>query len=231
MWHPSFTSVHGKGDTRIQFLFSFCAYSAIYALSILWSHVDISIAVFIQSCQKLHLQWGFCLPFSLWRSNNQAHCNHKLKVKMSILLFGLSCQSVTIQNEGIHYVAVIKYQRMYFHALTKTFNIITIYTIHVSVVQLNVSWLIYWDHIMTKPPACVNNISLVWTCTDKSYNSIALPNSGTLSLSCHPGMICKYPISFYQICKYHLKYIFYSLILSDCSIFYKPVSPSITGQM
>ena len=55
--------------------------------------------------------------------------------------------------------------------------IMTNYTIFVYVVQLNVLADLL-DHIMTQPPVCVNNISWFWTCPDKSYNSIVLPNSG-----------------------------------------------------
>ena len=57
------------------------------SLSLLWDHVDIFMVLFICSCHRPNVQWGFCLPFPRWKSNNQSHCNLKLKVKMSILLF------------------------------------------------------------------------------------------------------------------------------------------------
>ena len=49
--------------------------------------------------------------------------------------------------------------------------IMTINTIHVSVVQLNVLWLIYLGHIMIQPPVCVNNISWV-ECVLKSSTKL-----------------------------------------------------------
>ena len=51
------------------------------------------------------------------------------------------------------------------------------------------------------------------------------------SLSCHSCMICKHHGSFYQVYKYHLEDISYSLVLSHGRMFYKPASPSTTGQM
>ena len=86
------------------------------------------------------------------------------KVKMSILLFGLPCWSLTIKNVGIHYASIHKIPEdvlpcfdweaanIIFHAHL----IMMIYIIHVSVVQLNVLWLIYLDHITTQSPVCVN---------------------------------------------------------------------------
>ena len=95
--------------------------------------------------------------FSRWRYSSQSHCKLKLIVKRSILLFGLSCWSPAVQNVGIHYAGVHKIPEdvppcfdwevanIIFHAHL----IMTIYTIPVSIIQLNVSWLIYLDHIMT----------------------------------------------------------------------------------
>ena len=150
------------------------------SLFLLWALVDIC------SCHSLNVQWGFCFLFSRWKSSNQSHCNLKSKVKMSIPLFGLPCWSLAVQNVGIHYPDAQKISEdvlphfdwgahnIIFHAhLIKT-----IYIIHISIIQLNVLYLIYLDHIMTQSPVHMNNISWVWICTDKSYHSIVLPNSG-----------------------------------------------------
>ena len=154
--------------------------------SLLLVHVDIFMVVFICSCHRPNVHWGFCLPFSWWKSSNQSHCNLKSKVKISILLFGLPCCSLAIWNVGIHYAGVHKVPEdvlpyfdwevanIIFHAHL----IMMIYSIHVSVVQLNVLWLIYLDHITTQSPVCVNIISWIWIPIDKSYNSIVLPTSG-----------------------------------------------------
>ena len=94
--------------------------------------------------------------------------------------------SLTIQNVGIHCAGVHKIPDdvlscFHWEAANIRFQvhvITVIYTIHVSVVQLNILWLIYLDHIMSQSPVCVNNIFWVWICTDKVYNSTVLPNSG-----------------------------------------------------
>ena len=44
-------------------------------------------------------------------------------------------------------------------------------------------------------------------------------------------MICKPSESLYEIYKYHLEDILHSLVFFHCSMFYKPASASITGQM
>ena len=146
--------------------------------------MDIFMAIFICSCHRPSVQWGFCLPFSIWKSNNHSHCNHKSKVKHTF--FGLPSWSLAVQNVGIHYAGVHKlpedvlpcFDWEVANIIFHVHFIMMIYTIHVSVVHLNVWWLIYLDHITTQSPVCMNNISLVWICTDKSYNSIVWPNSG-----------------------------------------------------
>ena len=155
-------------------------------LSLLWTHVDIFMAIFICSCHRPNVQWGFCLHFSRWKSSNQSYFNLKSTVRISILLFGLPCRSLAVQNVGIHYAGIHKipedalpcFDWEVANIIFQAYLIMMIYTISISVIQLNVLWLIYLDHIMTQSPVCVNNISWVWICIDKFYNSIVLPNSG-----------------------------------------------------
>ena len=182
-----FTQVYIAKVTLVYSFFPYLLHTVPFtSLSLLWAHVDIFMVIFICSCHRPNVQWGFCLPFSRWKSSNQFHCNLKLKVKMSIFHFGLPCWSLAVQNVGIHYAAVHKipedvlpcFDWEVANIIFHVHLIMTIYTIHVSIIQLNVLWLIYLDHIMTQSPVCVNNISWVWICTDKSYSSIVLPNSG-----------------------------------------------------
>ena len=112
------------------------------SLSLLWGHVDIFMVIFICSCYRPNVEWGFCLPFSKWKSNNQSNCNLKSKVKKNILLFVLPCWSLAVQNEAFTMLVFTKYQRMYFHALTEKWpTSYFIYIFHDSVV----SWMFVAD--------------------------------------------------------------------------------------
>ena len=75
---------------------------------LLWAHVEIFMVIFICGTHRPNVQWSFCLPVSRWKSNNQFQCNLKLKVKMSILLFGFPHWSLAVQNVGTHYADVHK---------------------------------------------------------------------------------------------------------------------------
>ena len=115
-----FTQVYNAKMTLIYNFFPQLLHTVLFAsLSFHWANVDIFMVVFICSCHRPNAQWGFHLPFSWWLLSNQSHCNLKSKVKMSILPLGLTCWNPTIQNVGIHYAGVQKYQRMYFHTLTE----------------------------------------------------------------------------------------------------------------
>ena len=181
-----FTQVYIAKMTLLYSFFPYVLHTVPFtSLSLLFAHVDIFMVVFICNCHRPSVQSGFCHPFSWWKSSNQSHCNLKLKVKMSILLFCLPCWILTMQNVCIHYAGVHKipedvlpcFDWEVANIIFYVHLIMTIYTIHVSVVQLNVLWVIYLDRIATQSPVCVN-ISWVWICLDKSYNSIVLPNSG-----------------------------------------------------
>ena len=185
MLHPSWQHLHVKVTSIHSFFANFLHTVAFTSLPFLWTHADIFMVVFICSCHRYHVQWGFCLPFSWLKSRNQSHCNVKMKIKVGILLIGLSCWSITMENEGMHYAGVHKIPDdvlpcFVWEAANITFHvqfIMMINTFHVSVVQVNVLCLICFNHIMTKPSVCVN-ISWVWICAVKSYNSIVLPDNG-----------------------------------------------------
>ena len=93
---------------------------------------------------------------------------------MSILLL-VFFSSPTIQNVGIHYAGTNKIPEdvlpcfkwevanIIFHAHL----IMMVYTIHMSVVQLNVLWLINFDQITIQSPVYVNNISWISLHIDK----------------------------------------------------------------
>ena len=162
------------------------------------------------------------------------------KSRWAYCLFVLPCWSLAVQNVGAFTMLVFtKYQRMYFHALTEKWP--TSYFMCIWSWQSTpfmyllyswmLLWLIYLDHIMTQSPVCVNNISWVWICTWQVLQFYCLAKQWPPSLSCHPGMICKHHRSFYQVYEYPLEDTSYSLILSHCSMFYKPASPSVTEQM
>ena len=131
-----------------------------------------------------------------------------------------------------------KYQRMYFYTFdSKVAKIIfhmkvimMIQTIHVSVVQLNVlcwlTWITLWTKLLSVWTAFLR-FNFYWHFLQFYWLTKQWPPS----LSWHPDMICKPPRSFKQIYEYHLEDISYLLKLTNCSMFYKPVSPSITGQM
>ena len=139
-----FTQVYAVKKTPTHFLSSFAVYSAIYISFPFQAKLDIFLDAFSCNSPWPNLQWGFCPPFSWWKSRNPSQCNLKLKVKISKFILWLSWWSFIIQDVGIHHAGVKKYHRTYL----KTFDlemanlfhaqlIITIYAIHVSVVQLN----------------------------------------------------------------------------------------------
>ena len=104
-----FTQVYIAKVTSIYNFFPHLLYTLPFTyLSLLWGLVDIFMAIFIWSCHRPNVQWGFCLPFSRWKSSNQSHFNLKSKIKISILLFGLPYQSLAVQNVGIHHAGVHK---------------------------------------------------------------------------------------------------------------------------
>ena len=158
---------------------------------------------------------------------------------MSMLLFGLLCWSLAAQNIGIHYAGVHKipedglpcFDWEMANIIFHVHLIMTIYTILVSIIQLNVLWLIYLDHIMTPSPVCVNNISWVWISTKKSYNSIVLPNSGHKVLAAimvwfvnTTDHSTRFPSILWKILLIHS-------YCPHCNMLYKPASPSATEQM
>ena len=144
------------------------------------------MAIFICSCNRPSAPWSFCLPFSRWRSSIQCHCNLKAKAKISILLFGLPCWSLAVQNVSIHYAGVHKIPGdvlpCFDWEAANIMNICTFdhYDLHHSCICYTVECFmadLLGSHYNLLP-VCVNNISWVWICTDKFYNSIVLPNSG-----------------------------------------------------
>ena len=86
-----FTQVYIAKMTPIYSFFSRLLHTVPFtSLSLLWVHVDIFMVIFISSCHIPNVQWGFCLPFSRWKSSNQSHSNLKLKVMMNILPFWIA---------------------------------------------------------------------------------------------------------------------------------------------
>ena len=180
-----FTQIYITQVTSIYSFFPHLLHTVPFtSLSLLWVNVDIFIVVFIYSCHDTYVQWGFCLLFSWWQSSKQFNCNLESEVKMTLLLFFVEvlwykcghllcwclqndrgCTSMLwLRNSQHHISCVVDHDDLH---------------LHVSVVWLNVLWLIYLDHITTQSPVCVKkNISWVWIWTDKSYKSIFLPNSG-----------------------------------------------------
>ena len=144
---------------------------------------------------------------------------------MSILLFGLPCWSITIQNVCIHYAGVNKIP----DDVLPYFD----WEVANSIFMCLWSWQstpcfvadLLWS-LTTQSPVCVNNdLNLYW----QDLQFYCLSQQWPPSLSCHPDMICKHHSSFYQVYKYLMEDTSYSLILSHCSMFYKPASPSKTG--
>ena len=142
-----FTQLYGAKVTPICSFFPHLLYTVPFtSLSLLWGPVDIFMVVFICSCHRPHVHWGFCLPSFWWKSSNQSHCNFKSYVKMNILLCDLACWSLTMQNVDIFYTGVHKMledvlpcsdweiANIIFHEQLT----MTVCTIHVSAVQLNI---------------------------------------------------------------------------------------------
>ena len=178
-----FTQVYIAKATSIYSFFPHLLHTVPFtSLPLLWAHVDIFMFIFICSCHRPNVQWGFCLCFSRWKSSNQSQCNLKSKVKMSILLFGLPCWSLAVQNVGIHYARVHKIPEdvlpcfdwevadIIFHVHL----IMMTYMIHLSIIQLNVCG---WFTRITLWP---NHLS-VWT-TFLGFEFIL--TSLTILLSC-----------------------------------------------
>ena len=135
--------------------------------------------IFICSCHRPNVQWGFCLPFSKWKSSNQSHCNLKSNVMMNILIFGLTCWSLAVQNVDIHYAGV-KYQRIYLmlwlrsgqHHISCAFDHDDLQ--HSWMFCGWFTWITLWPNLMSVWTTFLR----FWICNVKSYNSIVLPNSG-----------------------------------------------------
>ena len=104
-----FTQVYIEKVTPIYSFFPHLLHTVPFtSFSLLWAHVDVFMVIFICSCHRPYVQWGFCLPFTGWKSSNQSHCNLKSKVRISIFPFGLPCWSLSVQNVSIHYAGVHK---------------------------------------------------------------------------------------------------------------------------
>ena len=220
------------------------------------AYVDIFMVIFVYSCHRPNVQLGSCLPFSRWKSSNQSHCNLKSEVKISLILFGLPGWSLVGQNVGIHYAGGVHkipedvLPCFGWHVGNIIFHvhlIMMIYTIHVSVVQLNILWLdwkenkilILYQYIFSNiglthsdPLCCLCEqhflgLNLYW----QVLQFYCIAKQWTPTLSCHPGMIHKHYRSFYQAYEYPLEDTSYSVILSHCSMFYKSAGPLITEQM
>ena len=170
-----FTQVYIAKVTPIYSFFPHLLHTVPFtSLSLLWAHVDIFMVIFICSCHRPNVQWGFCLHFG--DENSAINPTAISGQKSRWTYFFLVC---------LVEVVFTKYQRMYFHALTEKQP--TSYFIHIwswwstPFMYLLYCWMFCtWftlDHIMTHSPVCVN-ISWVLICTDKSYNSIVLPYTG-----------------------------------------------------
>ena len=140
-----FTQVYITKVTPIQFLCSFAAYNAIYISFLSLSPCQHFHGCFICYCHRLLCTVGFLLSFFLIKIQQSFPLQSRVKSMMNILPFRFSWWSLTIQNVGIHYAGVHKIPEMHFHALTDKSStlyfmqlIMTIYTIHMSLVQLNV---------------------------------------------------------------------------------------------
>ena len=71
-----FTQVHIAETKPIYSFFPHLLHTVPFTfLSLLWAHASIFMAIFICSCHRPNVQWGFCLPFPRWKSSNQSHCN------------------------------------------------------------------------------------------------------------------------------------------------------------
>ena len=229
-----YTSVHCKGDIHIQFLSSFTAYSAIYisfpSLSPCghfhgYFHLQLSqtqcTVGLLPSFFKMKIQQPIPLQsqvksqdehtpfwFAFFKSCSKK-CRHSLcwcsqntrRCTSMLYWHHISC---TFDHDNLHH-SCIYYTVEYFvaHLLALHYDPISCLCKHF--LDLNLYWQVLQFYCLAKqwPP----------------------------SLSCDPGMICKHHRSFYQVYKYPLKDTSYSLVLSHCSMFYKPASPSVTEQM
>ena len=173
------------------------------------------------------------------KSSNQSHCNLKSEVKMSILLFGLTCWSLAAQNLGIHFAGVHKIPEdvlPHFDWEVAQHHILCTFAhddLHHSCICCAVECFVadllgsHYDPISCLCEQHFMGLILYW----QVLQFYCLAKQWPPSLSCHPGMIYKHHRSFYQVYKYPLEDISYSLVLFHCSMFYKPASPSITEQM
>ena len=156
-----FTQVYIANVTPIYTFFPHLLHALQYtSLSLLWAHVDIFLVVFICSCHGSNVQWDFCLPFFLMKVQQPIPLQSQIQSENEFTSVWFVLLKSPMWNVGIHYVDVHKIPEdvlicfdweaanIWFHAQL----IMKIYTIHVSVVQLNVLWMIHMDHIMTKPP-------------------------------------------------------------------------------
>ena len=158
------------------------------------------------------------------------------KSRWAYVFLGCLVEVLQYKNVVVHYAGVHKiprgctsmlWQRRSQHHISCAFESWQSTPFMYLLYMLNVLWLTYLDHLMTQSPVCVNNIFGFEFVLNKSYSSIVLPNSGHQVWACYP----KHHGSFYQVYKYPLEDTSYSLILSHCSMFYKPASPSITEQI
>ena len=122
-------------------------------------------------------------------------------------------------------LVLTKYQRIYFHILTEKqptshFDVQVIMTVHnISCICCTVEYFV--------ADLLGSHYSAVFCLCKQHILGIKLPPN----FSCHLGIICKHPRSFYQAYESHLEDGSHSLILSNCIMFYKPVSPSRSRQM
>ena len=182
-----FTQVYIAKVTSIYSFFPHLLHTVPFtSLSLLWAHVDIFMVIFICSCHRPNVQWGFCLPFSRWKYQQSIPVQSQVRSQDEHTSFWFallkSCStkcrhSLCWCSQNTRACTSMLWLRSqptsYFMCIWSWQSTPFMYLLY--------SWMFCgwftWITLLPNLLSVWTNISWVWIC-DKSYNSIVLPNSG-----------------------------------------------------